>query len=251
MQKPVFKVDVVTSSHGDGYGGDYTTLDDVIPKSLSAACPHCGVYSSMKLDAVVERSSWEFDFVCSCPHCEETVFAKAKYHDEYFYGAEVDFEEREEVTSIFPFAQNVTLDENIPSLYRNDFEEAQLILPLSPKASAILSRRILQNVLREEYRIKHNSLAKEIDEFIGLSDIPSYLSEAVDAIRNVGNFAAHPSKDVNTGEIANVEPGEAGWLIEVLEALFDFTFVQPKRLEKRKKKLNNKLETLDKPQMKG
>jgi hypothetical protein len=76
------------------------------------------------------------------------------------------------------------------------------------------------------------------------------LNDAIDAIRNVGNFAAHPLKDTNTGEIVEVEPGEAEWLIEVLEALFDFTFVQPKRLEERRKKLNAKLTTLGKPPMK-
>ena len=77
------------------------------------------------------------------------------------------------------------------------------------------------------------------------------MTDAVDAIRNVGNFAAHPLKDTNTGQIVDVEPGEAEWLLEVLEALFDFTFVQPKRLDERKKKLNEKLQALGKPPMKG
>ncbi len=49
----------------------------------------------------------------------------------------------------------------------------------------------------------------------------------------------------------DVEPGEAEWLLEVLEALFDFAFVQPKKLEERKKKLNKKLQDLGKPQMKS
>ncbi len=80
--------------------------------------------------------------------------------------------------------------------------------------------------------------------------LDSYLSEAVDAVRNVGNFAAHPLKDTNTGEIVEVEEGEAEWLLDVIDALFGFTFVQPKRLEKRKKELNEKLSNLGKPPMK-
>ncbi|MCH7557665.1 MAG: DUF4145 domain-containing protein [Planctomycetes bacterium] len=90
----------------------------------------------------------------------------------------------------------------------------------------------------------------EIEEFVKRSEIPSHLTKSVDAIRNIGNFAAHPLKDINTGEIVDVEPGEAEWLIEVLFALLDFTFVQPKLLKDRKKKLNEKLKRLGKPTMK-
>ena len=50
--------------------------------------------------------------------------------------------------------------------------------------------------------------------------------------------------------IVEVEPGEADWLLDVLEALFDFAFVQPKRLEERKRMLNAKLKALGKPRMK-
>ena len=70
------------------------------------------------------------------------------------------------------------------------------------------------------------------------------------AIRNIGNFGAHPVKDANTGEIVDVEPGEAEWLLDVLESLFDSAFVQPKRLEEREQKLNDKLQQIGKPPMK-
>jgi Domain of unknown function (DUF4145) len=109
----------------------------------------------------------------------------------------------------------------------------------------------LQSVLRDEFKIKHASLAQEIEEFIQRKDVPSYLTEAVDAVRNIGNFAAHPLKDTNTGEMVEVEPGEAEWLLEVNESLFDFAFVQPKRLEERKKNLNAKLSAMGKPAMKS
>lgn len=41
--------------------------------------------------------------------------------------------------------------------------------------------------------------------------------------------------------------GEAEWLIEVIETLFDFVFIRPKKLEKRKEELNLKLEEINKP----
>jgi hypothetical protein len=38
-----------------------------------------------------------------------------------------------------------------------------------------------------------------------------------------------------------VEAGEAEWNLDVLEALFDFYFVQPAKLQQRKDALNQKL----------
>ena len=76
------------------------------------------------------------------------------------------------------------------------------------------------------------------------------MSSAIDAVRNIGNFAAHPIKDTNTGEIVEVEPGEAEWLLDVLEGLFDFYFVQPAELRRKREALNEKLEAAGKPPMK-
>lgn len=147
-------------------------------------------------------------------------------------------------------ANSREIPSEVPEQYRKDFNEAEIILPLSPKASAAIGRRLLQRILREEYKLGPSNLAKEIEKFIHLPNVPSHLTQAVDVIRSVGNFAAHPLKDTNTGEIVNVEAGEADWILDVLESLFDFTFVQPIRLKERKEKLNAKLVSLGKPHMK-
>jgi hypothetical protein len=68
------------------------------------------------------------------------------------------------------------------------------VLNISAKASAALSRRLLQTLLKQEFKIKRQSLAQEIEDFINLKGVPSHLSGAVDAVRNIGNFAAHPIK---------------------------------------------------------
>lgn len=142
---------------------------------------------------------------------------------------------------IYPIGKDQkVLSEEIPASYRNDYHEAVAVLPISPKASAALSRRCLQNFLQNKLKIRQKSLAHEIDEFLETQEAPSVILDAVDAIRNIGNFAAHPLKDTNTGEIVDVEPGEAEWLLKVLDLLFDFYFVQPKKLEKRKAALNEK-----------
>jgi hypothetical protein len=105
-------------------------------------------------------------------------------------------------------------------------------------------------VLRDCAKVKSAGLSKEIDEILARGALPSYLAEAIDAIRNIGNFAAHPMKRTNTGEIVEVEPGEAEWLLDVLEGMFDFYFVQPAILKKKRDDLNAKLADVRKPPMK-
>jgi hypothetical protein len=98
--------------------------------------------------------------------------------------------------------------------------------------------------------VKRADLAKEIAEVLQLSLLPSHLAEAIDAVRNIGNFAAHPIKGTASGEVLPVEPGEAEWNLDVLDGLFDFFFVQPAILKKRKDALNAKLSAAGKPHAK-
>lgn len=151
---------------------------------------------------------------------------------------------------IYPKFSLRNIEPEIPDFYKQDYLEACSVLLASPKASAALSRRLLQRVLLETIEIRQSNLAKAIDEFLNLSGVPSYLSNAIDAVRHVGNFAAHPLKDTHTGEIVDVEPGEAEWLLDVIEALFDFAIVQPQRLEAKRENLNQKLKAVGKPDMK-
>ncbi len=138
----------------------------------------------------------------------------------------------------------------VPALLAEDYSEACLVLPDSPKASAALSRRCLQNLLREAAKVKHGNLADEIQEVIDKGHLPSHLVQVIDAVRHIGNFAAHPLKSKSTGEIMPVEAQEAEWNLDVLEALFDFYYVQPTTIAKKRGELNAKLKEAGKPPMK-
>jgi len=131
-----------------------------------------------------------------------------------------------------------------------DYTEACIVLPDSSKASAALSRRCLQHLLRSMANIKKGDLANEIQQVLDSKQLPSYLAESIDSIRNIGNFAAHPLKSTSTGEIIEVEIGEAEWNLEVLEMLFDFYFVQPAKTKEKRNALNKKLGDVGKPNMK-
>lgn len=216
-------------------------------------CPHCS--TAVKYDWIYSKSlqaDKEDGYVVeiqysTCPNCLKLVaFLLEGEMGEYGVNEDADFNK----TLIYPKNKRIANSDDIPKLYLEDYEEAIKVLSASPKASAALSRRLLQNILREKFKISEKSLAQEIQKFISLEGIPSHITDAVDAIRNIGNLAAHPTKNMNTGEIVPVENGEAEWLIEVIEALFDFAFVQPIKLERRRKELNLKLKEVGKPEMK-
>jgi hypothetical protein len=131
--------------------------------------------------------------------------------------------------------------DGVPVEIAEDFNEASIVLNISPKASAALSRRCLQTILRDIAKVKSSDLSKEIDEILARKELPPYLADALDAVRHIGNFATHPIKSKTTGEIVPVETGEAEWLLEVLEELLTFYFVSPLLLAQRKEQLNKKL----------
>jgi hypothetical protein len=103
----------------------------------------------------------------------------------------------------------------IPEAVRSDYEEACAILDLSPKAAATLARRCLQGMIRDFWSVSKPKLIQEIQELQGKVDADVW--SAIDALRKVGNIGAHMEADINV--IVDVDDGEAGkliWLIELL-----------------------------------
>lgn len=205
-----------------------------------------------------------------CPHCGvpnrfEKVANRNGFHQDRLYLRDGDPGELEELNfcrctacgriiifwrdqMIFPLGRSrPPCPKEVPNLIAEDYVEACLVELLSKKSAAALARRCLQNVLHEQ-GIKKRDLNEEIDEVI--PKLPSYLSEAVDAIRTIGNFATHPIKYKNTSKIVDVEEGEAEWVLDVLEQLFDFYYVSPSILKIKKAELNEKLKAVGKPPLK-
>jgi hypothetical protein len=138
---------------------------------------------------------------------------------------------------------------DVPLSLAADFNEAGAVFSVSAKASAALGRRCLQGVLRDKGYTQHD-LVGAIDAVLKSKTLPSHLADNLDAVRNIGNFAAHPLKNTNTGEILPVEPEEAEWNLDVFEGLFDFYYVEPARAQAKRDALNEKLKAAGKPPMK-
>ncbi len=131
-----------------------------------------------------------------------------------------------------------------------DYNESALVLADSAKASAALSRRALQHILREKAGVKRGDLSGEIQQVLDSGKLPSDIADNLDAVRNIGNFATHPIKSKASGEIVEVEPNEAEWNLEVLEQLIDFYYVRPAVAKARRDELNAKLAAAGKPAIK-
>ena len=145
----------------------------------------------------------------------------------------------------------VPISPEVPPEFTEDYLDACNVIADSPRASAALSRECLQHILREKAEVKHpDNLAKAIQEVIDDPTVPSDLRDSLDIIRNIGNFSVHPSKSLRTGEIVDVEPGEAEWCLEVIEMLFDFYFVRPADIRRRREDLKKKLAEMGKPPVK-
>jgi hypothetical protein len=168
--------------------------------------------------------------LCRCTNCGEVII---------FFGE----------TMVHPIGSTrPPCPKEVPISISNDYKEACLVEHLSPKAAAALARRCLQNMLHEQGIIIGDNLSKEIEE--AMKNLPSHLSEAIDSIRNVGNFGAHPIKSTDTGLILDVENGEASWNLDVIEQLFDFYYVQPIKTKLKRDTLNIKLKEAGKSEMK-
>jgi hypothetical protein len=179
----------------------------------------------------------------SCPACGKTILT-IEPRNQNFEGAQVDKQ-----YVVWPLRSARPIPKEVPTHIRADYEEAALVLNLSAKASAALSRRCLQAVLREEAKANQHNLNAQIEAV--LPNLPSYIAQSIDAVRNIGNFAAHPTKSETSGELIDVEPGEAEWNLDVLDLLFDFYYVQPAKVKEKRSALDAKLAAAGKPAMKA
>ncbi len=136
---------------------------------------------------------------------------------------------------LIPEANSKTFPDYIPQQLRDDHFEACLIKDKSAKASATLSRRCLQGILRDFWGIRESSLFKEIAALEGKVDATTW--EAIDSVRKVGNIGAHMEKDVNL--IIDVEPEEAELLIWLIETLFEEWYIEKHTREQKMKKITS------------
>ena len=232
-------------------------------------CPHCAVMiqpnwckGNINLPSTDEVRPEDYGHVPPGPHFE-TAWGWAATRCPACKKPIINVELMDVDDPVYPLSQvqayprfpkRKLVDDAVPESFRADYIEACNVLEISPKASAALSRRVLQGILQDQdYRSKN--LAKQIDSVLvesGLDKIlPRSIRNKIDAVRNFGNFAAHPITELTSLQLIDVEPQEAEWCLEIIEALFDHYYVTPARDEENRAQLNQKLKQAGKPKAKS
>jgi len=209
-------------------------------------CPHCCVVVRFEADSYRENSEWSVSrhfwpenhdqhpgydqqlrvTAVKCPNCEEFVLAVEMTISDSDDGTVL----RRDYRLVWPPSAIRPVPSEVPEHIAQDYAEAACVLAVSPKASAALSRRCLQAILEEEGGASPGDLADQI-EFVR-ETLPTDLGDTLDNIRFAGNYAAHPKKSTNSGEILDVEPTEAECSLDILDLLFDYYYVRKARVRK-------------------
>jgi hypothetical protein len=135
--------------------------------------------------------------------------------------------------NLIPMSTAKVFPDYVPTPVRDDYAEACLIKDLSPKASATLSRRCLQGMIRHFWGV---SKSKLIDEIYAIKDKTDTLVwEAIDGVRKIGNIGAHMEKDINV--VLDVDPNEAQLLIGLIELLVKDWYIARHDREKQLKNI--------------
>jgi len=197
-------------------------------------CPHCNVYLCVEVDneeiiEALDRGESVTIVYESCRACKGLIVL-------------IDRKRKELQKEVIYPKHSVweALPSEVPLVYQREYYQAVGTLRPSPKASASLIRGLLALVLHQHYQINHGNLAREVKDLISRSDIPSYIQDDLDRFRRMGNLAAHPVVDGDTGNLVEVEPWEASWLLGMMWAFLDFSFVQPAKQKERGERLDEK-----------
>ena len=213
-------------------------------------CPHCfiAIHVNWRVTGIHtfhahDGPQWLAKAV-ACPSCRQPIIKLATdstfeniLQHEYF---------------VYPrFLTHAPADKVVPDTLGKDYAEACNVLSISPKASAALSRRILQTILTEQ-GYQSSNLSRQINDVLSENDadkvLPKYIRDVIDTIRNFGNFAAHPITDKTSLQVIDVEPNEAEWCLEIVRSLFEHYYVTPALNQSNIDKLNSTLKKAGKPE---
>lgn len=190
-------------------------------------CPHCQAESELKWHTFAlgqdPDGTWQVA-TTRCPVCERILTELRT--------------DRGETYPAWPAGSTrPPLSDDVPAEWRNEYRTACQVLYYSREASAAISRRLLQRCLTQCLGTTEQELAAQIAEAERSPALPRYLKEGFDLLARLSKLTMGSDKSRRPDALFPSEPGEAEWLLDLLETLFDFHFVQPARLERRKNAL--------------
>jgi hypothetical protein len=133
------------------------------------------------------------------------------------------------------------VSDDVPDEYAHEYLAASQIIAFSPEASAALSRRLLHRFLAAHAGAGMGGLSQQIERAARSPELPPYLKEALRSLSQIAKLGPDSEKSKRPEALAPVEPGEAEWLLDVLQPLFELFFVQPARVQRRHAELEEKV----------
>lgn len=123
---------------------------------------------------------------------------------------------------------------------KEDYLQAHVILDDAPQMSAVLSRRILSDLLKKYDNATNYGTAARIDRFVNNPHHPSRLRDNLHYLREIADFGAH-TQVVKAAEatgdgptdvcwedvVINASKEEAEWTLKVVADLFDYFIIAP------------------------
>lgn len=227
MNLPRNELRGVFAGHGE-FGGN------------GAVCPHCGVYAAFANAGVVNwpgtparfTKYLAADIVLSrCTNCawglvgiHYRVQKTAAVQGELIYPNSVSWPDR--------------APDGLPEPIKRAYDEARAVVGISAMATAVLARRCIQHVIRAKVGITKRTLFDEIAEAIKRPELTMATRDALDHVRQIGNWGAHPIKEADESEtIIEVTEEDASYTLEVVELLFNDLFVVPARVAQMQKRV--------------
>ncbi len=135
--------------------------------------------------------------------------------------------------------------------FRKDYLEAWAILEDSPRMSAVLSRRLLADLLEKYAGLNQWSLAQRIDAFVADTRYPQWLRQNLHYVREAGDFGAHKQEDKTVAvatqqlppepAIIDVSKDEAEWTLKNIADLFEYFIVGPEKDKEMRAALDKKI----------
>lgn len=193
-----------------------------IKNQKSFNCPNCGVLAEQTwsqifriyfIDKQANGQNVQLHYelqanysVARCKHCDEiSIWQKDKM--------------------IFPLTGNVeTPNEDLPDDVKEDYNEAKMIVNLSPRGAAALLRLALQK-LCVHLGEKGKDINTDIKNLVA-KGLPEAIQQALDSVRVIGNNAVHP------GKIDLKDDIEISYkLFGFLNIICDILITQPKKIK--------------------
>src|SRR3970282_204725 len=129
-------------------------------------CPFCQNSFHEAWTPVVLQTRPDGDYVARslvCPECGEVLIGLQRFIENSVA----------EEHLVWPKYYTRPVPSEVDQRFADDFREASAVVSISPKASAALSRRCLQDILREKAGVQARDLDKEIQQVIDSKATPS------------------------------------------------------------------------------